>query len=186
MIRHIYGLPFTGEDTRTDKEGLVFCMNVFIVADKYDVASLHQEVVPDFFHYASIVWQSEEFVQCVQKLCGPDAICLADPALQAAVANFFNNNMSRLTYHKSLVKMIEGDNSFTGRILAGMLAETSGSTRYLGVCHRPYKSNRAKSDCTHTTKADPDYLGALEESCVHCGEKGGEVYNLSGGGTAET
>ncbi|KAI4849144.1 hypothetical protein E4T44_03527 [Aureobasidium sp. EXF-8845] len=178
MIRHIYDLPYAGDDMRTSKEHLVFCMNVFIVADKYDIASLREKVVPDFSDYAQLGWESKEFVECVEKLCGPDAILLADPTLQAAVATFFINNI--------LVKIIKGDKSFTGLVLAGMLESDSGSTRYLGVCYKPNKSNRAMPDCTHVNEKDSNYLAATSERCVHCGETGGEVYNKSGGGTAES
>jgi hypothetical protein len=186
MIRHIYDLPYAQEDTHTDKESLVFCMNVFVLADKYDVASLRRKVVSDFELQLKSTWQSEEFVECVEKLCGPDAICLADPALQVAVTSFFTNNMSKLAYHESLVEMIREDKSFTGRILAGLLETLSGSTRYLGVCYKPNGSIRAKSDCTQKTEEHSDYLAAARDHCVHCGETGGEVYNMSGGGTGKS
>jgi hypothetical protein len=186
MIRRIYDIPYARKNVEISDEDLVFCMNVFIIADKYDVPSLREKVVPGFMAEIQSAWYSKEFVECVQKLCGPDAIHLADSALQEAVAGFFINNMSKLTYHDSLVMMIKGDKSFTGRILAGMLEKTSGSTRYLGVCHKPNKSNRATPDCTQKHDVYPDYLKALHNHCVHCGGTGGEVYNKSGGGTAES
>jgi hypothetical protein len=121
MIRYIYDLNYAEEQPSTLQERLIFCMNVFIVADKYDVASLRQRVAPAFSDYLQSAWQSDEFGECVEKLCGPDAINLADPALQVIVANFFTNNMSRLTYHKGVFEMIKKDKSFTGRVLAGLL-----------------------------------------------------------------
>ncbi|KAI4765841.1 hypothetical protein E4T52_02818 [Aureobasidium sp. EXF-3400] len=188
MIRHVYDLPYAQAVTEsyTSHEDLVFCMNVFIVADKYDVASLRQQIVPDFLRLLQKTWKIAEFVECVQKLCGPDAIQLADPTLQAAVSEFFTNNLSKITYHSSLVKMVEEDKSFTGRVLAGLLIAASGSTKYLGVCYKPLCSNRTVPDCTAYTEEHPHYLAALNSHCVHCGLAAGTVYNKTGGGTAET
>lgn len=186
MIRHIYDLPYAHEYPDSPSGDLIFCMNVFIVADKYDVPSLRQKVVPDFLDLLQITWKTPEFVECVQKLCGPDAIQLADSALFAVVSEFFANNVSKITYHKGLVKMVEEDKSFSGRILTGLLEPASGSTRYLGVCYKPLRSNRTPPDCTGLIETDPGYLAALNSHCVHCGLAGGTVYNKSGGGTAET
>jgi hypothetical protein len=187
MIRHIYDLPYAQEVTEsyTSNEDLVFCLNVFIVADKYDIASLRQKVVRDFLKLLQNLWKTSEFVECVQKLCGPEAIHLADTSLQTAVASFFTNNMSKLSYHKSLVKMVEEDKSFTGRILAGLLGVSSGSTRYLGVCKKPNCSNGTKPDCSGRIEGDSDYFAALNLYCVHCGISNGTPYNKTGGGQAE-
>ncbi|KAG9821564.1 hypothetical protein KCU98_g10599, partial [Aureobasidium melanogenum] len=165
---------------------LVFCLNVFIVADKYDVAGLGQTVVPDFRVLLQRTWRSEEFIGCVKKLYGPDAIHLADPSLQTAVADYFVNNISKINHHKSLMEMIEGDKSFTGRILAGLLKPASGSTRYFRVCHKPNRSNRTSPDCTGIREGDTSYLVAMNSRCVHCGSDAGESYRMSGGSLAES
>jgi hypothetical protein len=186
MIRHIYDLPYTQEvtETFTLKDDLVFRLNVFIIGDKYDIASLRRKVVPDFLWLLKMTWQTSEFVECMQKLCGPEAIRLADTSLQAVVADFTADNMSKITYHDSLVKMIKQDKSFTGRVLAGLLGPVSGSTCYLGVCQKPNCSNRTKPDCSGRVEGDPDYLAALNLHCVHCGTAKDTVYNKSGGGQA--
>lgn len=186
MILHIYDTPYALECPDSPSDDLIFCMNVFIVADKYDVPCLRRKVLPDFLRLLQITWKTPEFVECVQKLCGPDAIQLADLALYAAVSEFFANNLSKITYHKSLVEMVEEDKSFSGRVLAGLLKPASGSTRHLGVCYKPLRSNRTVPDCTGLIETDPGYLAALHSHCVHCGQAGGTAYTKSGGGTAET
>lgn len=106
MIRHIYDLSYNQEQPSTFQERLIFCMNVFIVADKYDIASLRQKVVPDFSDYLQSAWQSDEFAECVKKLCGPNAIHLADPSLQV-----LNSLMSKVSWVVSLESFCEMFNS---------------------------------------------------------------------------
>lgn len=189
MLRHIYDSPYAQQvmgTTGSSGESLIFCLNVFIVADKYDVAGLRQKVVHDFRVLLQRAWTSEAFVVCMKKLYGPDAMHLADSSLQTAIADFFVDNMSKITHHKSLVTMIEEDKSFTGRILAGLLRTASGSTRYLGVCYKPDRSNRTAPDCTYVHEGEKSYLAAaLNECCVHCGMAAGTAYSKSGGGTAK-
>ncbi|KAH0361368.1 hypothetical protein KCU65_g8744, partial [Aureobasidium melanogenum] len=189
MMRYIYDLPYAQQATDTSgssEESLIFCLNVFIVADKYDVIGLRQKVVPDFRVLLQRTWRSEEFLSCVKKLYGPDALRLADRSLQIAVADFFVDNMSKITHHQGLVAIIQGDKSFTGRILAGLLKPTSGSTRYLGVCCKPNRSNRTSADCTGIHEGDANYLAAMNMHCNHCGTAAGTGYNKTGGGTAES
>ncbi|KAH0003523.1 hypothetical protein KCU78_g13861, partial [Aureobasidium melanogenum] len=189
MMRYIYDLPYAQQVTDTpgsSEESLIFCLNVYIVADKYDVIGLRQKIVPDFRVFLQRTWRSEEFIGCVKKLYGPDTINLADTSLQTAVADFFVDNISKINHHKSLVEMIEGDKSFTGRILAGLLKADSGSTRYLRVCHKPNRSNRTSPDCTGVREGDTNYLAAMHSHCVHCGLDAGESYRMSGGNLAES
>jgi hypothetical protein len=57
----------------------------------------------------------------VKKLCGPDAIRLADPALQIAVADSLAEDLSVISFHDSLMEMFEEDQSFTGRLLNAVI-----------------------------------------------------------------
>ncbi|CAD0112091.1 unnamed protein product [Aureobasidium uvarum] len=70
MLRHIYGLPYIAlEITKPNsgcEETLMFCLNVFIVADKYDVIGLRQKIVPDFLLLLQGHWETEKFVECVK------------------------------------------------------------------------------------------------------------------------
>ncbi|KAG9676938.1 hypothetical protein KCU99_g2159, partial [Aureobasidium melanogenum] len=189
MLRYIYDMPYAHQvtDHSSFEEDLVFCLNVFIVADKYDVTGLRRKVVPDFRLHLERTWRSETFVACMKKLYGPESIHMADPSLQTAVADFFVDNMSKIVHHQSLVTMIEQDNSFTGRILAGLLKPTSGSIRYLSVCHKPHRGMRAGPDCTSRLVGDSGYLAAaMNGHCVHCGTAAGAAYNKTGGGTADS
>ncbi|KAI4723123.1 hypothetical protein E4T48_00673 [Aureobasidium sp. EXF-10727] len=190
MLRHIYDLPYIAQGitelTSDSGENLGFCLNFFIIADKYDVISLRQKVVPDFLVLLQGAWQTETFVESVKKLCGPDAIHLADPSLQTAVVDFLIGDVSKITHHSSLVKMIEQDKSFTGRVLAGLLKPASGSIRYLPVCHKPRHSVRSGPGCAGRGKGQSDYLAALGAHCVHCGTAPGTAYDTTVGGTART
>ena len=122
MIRHIYDLPYSECGPLPQcPDPLLFHMNVFIVADKYDIPSLREKIVPEFVLGLQLHWRTEYFVECVQKLCGPQAAHLADAALQVAIADFFTRDPSKLMVHDSLVEMINEDKSLTGRVLAGLL-----------------------------------------------------------------
>lgn len=132
MIRHMYNLPYN-ECGILILDHLLFHMNVFIVADKYDIPSLREKIVPDFVLDLELLWQTEAFIECVQKLCGPQAVHLADPALQIAIADFFTRDPSKLMHHDSLVKMINEDTSLTGRVLAGLLKTASFKDRCLVI-----------------------------------------------------
>lgn len=132
MIRHMYNLPYDVHDLLSSGP-LLFFMNVFIVADKYDIPSLREKIVPEFVLRLQLYWQTEDFVECVQKLCGPQAIHLADSALQIAIADFFTRDLSKLMHHDSLVKMINEDTSLTGRVLAGLLKSASFKDRCLVI-----------------------------------------------------
>ncbi|KAL2026510.1 hypothetical protein VTO58DRAFT_102490 [Aureobasidium pullulans] len=193
MIRHIYDLPYAVTTNKDGQDGnvayapeecLKFQLNVFMVADKYHVSCLCKQVVPEFLSLLQVTWTTEVFAECVQKLCGPEAIVMADSSLQAAVATFFANNMSKITHHESLVKMIQQDQTFTGRVLAGILTSTLDSTRHLVVCYKPDGSVRRGPDCTGKRKGDPGYLAALNLRCVHCGNPSGQTYHKSGGQAA--
>lgn len=131
MIRHIYDLPYARKIANASKHGehLLFLMHVFIVADKYDIASLRQKVVPDFTKHLSVAWKTPQVIECVKKLCGPEAMHLADLTLQAAITDFFADDLSKFRYHDSLVKMVNEDKSFHGRVLAGVLKSASVQSR---------------------------------------------------------
>lgn len=83
-MRHIYDMPYAEQSTGTSsfENDLIFCLNVFIVADKYDVTGLRQKVAPDFHTHLQRTWQTEAFVRCFKKLFGPDAIRLIARPLQ--------------------------------------------------------------------------------------------------------
>ncbi|KAI5200832.1 hypothetical protein E4T38_06359 [Aureobasidium subglaciale] len=190
MMCHIYDMPYA--DTFTNKsdiyiEGsLTFLLNVFIVADKYFVPCLREKVAPEFTTHLEIVWGSDEITVCVEKLCGPEAVQLANSSLQVAVAKLFNDEPSKIMYHSSVRNMIEQDKSFAGRVLTGLLARTVGVSTYPGVCHKPEGSLRGGRDCTNIRKGDPRHLAAFTSHCVHCYLPAGQTYHKSGGQPAET
>jgi hypothetical protein len=151
MIRHIYDLPYVQEDADfvededsfededpAEDVGLAFCMNVFKVADKYDVVSLRQRVALDFHALLEDSWDTKEFVECVHKLCGPDAIRLVDSSLQIAIAVFFTNDISNLIHHDSLVEMFKEDKSFIGQFLTGLVESASKDASQQSIRPRRY------------------------------------------------
>lgn len=58
MLRYIYDMPYAHQvtDHSSFEEDLIFCLNVFIVADKYDVTGLRRKVVPDFRLHLERTW----------------------------------------------------------------------------------------------------------------------------------
>lgn len=93
IIRHIYGFPYdcsydAGPPPLAILTDLMFHINVFAAADKYDVPSLRMIVVEKFAQLMTHKWSAsrEEFCAAVQRLCGPEAVMFADNSLQAFAA----------------------------------------------------------------------------------------------------
>ncbi|THW99234.1 hypothetical protein D6D18_04835 [Aureobasidium pullulans] len=129
MIRHIYDLPYdqmleanTSDDTAaySTNEDLLFHIAVFTAADKYDVSTLRPLVVKKFEDLMETTWEGEQFTTAIQKLTGPSAGHLADNTLQAAAAAFCAKNLTKLIKKEAFVNMIQEEEPFTGRLLAGL------------------------------------------------------------------
>lgn len=193
MIRYMYDFRYDedfGEEMESDTHpfldtsSLNAHLDVFIVADKYDVPSLRHKVVPKFAGLMEISWNTEDFVASMQRLCGPDAVQLADNSLQAVAAEFFANNISKVRQHAALVRMIQEDKSFAGRVLAGLLNPSLSSARQFHTCYKPFRSNNTRPDCSGLTEGSPGFLQALDAICVHCGTSPGGEYRRTGGAVA--
>lgn len=130
MIRHIYDLPYDKmleENTVDDSaaystnEDLLFHINVYAVADKYDITSLRPIVVKKFEDLMEITRESDDFVASIQKLTGPSIGYVADPSLQAAAAAFCAKHLHKLVKQDNFVEMIQDEGPFVGRLLVGYL-----------------------------------------------------------------
>ncbi|KEQ61160.1 uncharacterized protein M437DRAFT_26213, partial [Aureobasidium melanogenum CBS 110374] len=130
MIRHIYDLPYdmmiegnTVDDSApySTNEDLLFHINVYAVADKYDVPSLRPIVVKKFEDLMEITWESDDFVARIQKLTGPSMGHIADPSVQAAAAAFCAKHLHKLAKQDNFVEMIQDEGPFVGRLLVRFL-----------------------------------------------------------------
>jgi hypothetical protein len=124
MIQHIYDSDQTIylSSPITD---LMYHVNVFAAADKYDVPSLRVLVVNKFTVLMGKKWSSsqQEFCMVIQHLCGPNAASYADPSLQKAAAAFCFKNILSLTKLDAFVTMLEACGPFAARLLATFLKD---------------------------------------------------------------
>lgn len=126
MIRHLYDLPYDQStilfpnSLNTD---LMFHVNVFEAADKYDVPSLRALVVDKIPGLMKQTWltNQEEFCKAIRRLCAPDAVVFADKSLQASAASFCSTYISTLIKNDRFVQMLEEGEPFAGRLLTAVL-----------------------------------------------------------------
>jgi hypothetical protein len=118
MIRHIYdaGQTVYLSSPITD---LMFHVNVFAAADKYDVPSLRLLVINKFTQLLNQRWSTsqQEFCTIVQRLCGPGAAVFADTSLQETAATFCSEHIRGLVRSDPFVNMLEDCGPFATRIL---------------------------------------------------------------------
>lgn len=122
MIRHIYD-PSQTTYPSSPITDLMFHVNVFAAADKYDVPCLRVLVVKKFPQLMDQKWSTsqQEFCTVVQRLCGPAAARFADPSLQKATAAFCLHNTKGLIKSDAFVSMLEGCGPFAARLLTSTL-----------------------------------------------------------------
>lgn len=156
MIRHIYDLPYDNmleENTVDDSaaystnEDLLFHINVYAVADKYDVPSLRPIVVKKFEDLMEITWESDDFTTSIQKLTGSSMGHVADPSLQAAAAAFCAKHLHKLAKQNDFVEMIQEEGPFVGRLLIGYLNGPKDKTMLM-KCRACSSKNLAAFDYT--------------------------------------
>jgi len=100
MVRHIYDFPYdcsydAGPLLLTAVMDLMFHINVFAAADKYDVPSRRVLVVEKFAQLMTHKWSAsrQEFCAAVQRLCGPEAVMFADKSLQKFTSKFCSTHI---------------------------------------------------------------------------------------------
>ncbi|KAG9652276.1 hypothetical protein KCU95_g5253, partial [Aureobasidium melanogenum] len=171
MIRHIYDLPYDqmlegstvdGVTNYNTNQDLLFHIDVFTAADKYDVASLRPLVVKKFKDLMEIWRSSPKFATSIQKLMGPSAGHLADDTLQAAAVEFCAKNLRTLIHVGDFVNIIQEEEPFAGRLLASFLNEClpDGTvTIQLKTCKKP--------SCRHA-KPSAGRFRCLTTHCIVC------------------
>jgi hypothetical protein len=100
MIQHIYDSDQTIYVSSPITQ-LMYHVNVFVAADKYDVPSLRVLVVSRLTQLMEQKWSTsqqnqQEFCTVIRCLCGLNAVRLADTSLQKAAAAFCSTNILRL------------------------------------------------------------------------------------------
>ncbi|KAI4849147.1 hypothetical protein E4T44_03528 [Aureobasidium sp. EXF-8845] len=122
MIQHIYDSDQTIYLSSPITE-LMYHVNVFAAADKYDVPSLRVLVVSRFTQLMEQKWSTnqQEFCTVIQCLCGLNAVRLADTSLQKAAAAFCSTNMLSLIKLDAFVSMLEKCGPFAARLLSAFL-----------------------------------------------------------------
>ncbi|GAB7356779.1 hypothetical protein MBLNU459_g7673t2 [Dothideomycetes sp. NU459] len=153
MIRHCYNLAYdeTIDDTIVDNkdnilgEGggkstikdLIFHIDTFVLANKYDVPSLRILVIEKLEKRMLISWKNPEFADAVKAVWSLDNNSLVDPALRDLVLAFCSDRMPSLIKIPRFVDMIEKEEPFLGKLLR----LTFDSGRDGGVLHRSISSD---------------------------------------------
>ncbi|KAH0360350.1 hypothetical protein KCU65_g9457, partial [Aureobasidium melanogenum] len=164
VIRHIYGFPYdylyeSGPPFTFVITDLMFHINVFTAADKYDVPSLRVLVVENFVQLMDLKWSADpkEFCTAVQRLCGPNATAFAaDRSLQASAASFCSKHITNLVKFDVFVSMLEEGEPFAGRLLTAVMRGKSESVMKTVRC---YSCSRIEDDAIRTR---------LGERCINC------------------
>ncbi|KAI4743222.1 hypothetical protein E4T50_06419 [Aureobasidium sp. EXF-12298] len=164
MIRHVYGFPYdylyeSGPPFAVVITDLMFHINVFTAADKYDVPSLRLLVVEKFVQLMDLKWSADqkEFCTAIQRLCGPKATAFAaDRSLQACAASFCSKHITDLVKFEDFVSVLEQGEPFAGRLLTAVIR---GKSEGLIKTVRCYNCSRIEDDAIRTR---------LGERCINC------------------
>ncbi|THY73878.1 hypothetical protein D6C86_04965 [Aureobasidium pullulans] len=161
MIRHLYDLPYDQASVlfaNSASVDLMFHINVFEVADKYDVPSLRVLAVGRFAWLMESIWSSkkEKVCEAIQRLCAPNAVSFADRSLQASAATFCSAHILDLIKIDSFVKMLEEGEPFAGRLLTAVLRGKSESVIQTKKCDK----------CA--TVSDSTIQANLVQKCISC------------------
>jgi hypothetical protein len=156
MVRHIYDLDQTVY-LSTFKPDLMFHVNVFAAADKYDVPSLRVLVVSKFTQLMRQQWRTSqgEFCMVIQRLCGPDAVSFADASLRRAATEVCTESMLTLIKLDTFVDTLEDCGPFAARLLATFLKDKR-------VIHS-LRCQKCRSTSERALRSD------LKNRCFTCG-----------------
>jgi hypothetical protein len=149
MIRHTYD-PSQTVYPSSPITHLMFHVNVFAAADKYDVPSLRVLVVNKFTQLMKQRYSTsqQEFCTTIQHLCGPAAASFADTSLQKATASYCSDNIRSLIKLDAFVSMLEECGPFTVQLLTTTLRHKSVIETYrcpnciLNESHSPQRDLR--------------------------------------------
>ncbi|THX75707.1 hypothetical protein D6D04_07222 [Aureobasidium pullulans] len=175
MIRHLYDLPYDQASvlfSGSASADLMFHINVFEAADKYDVPSLRALVVGKFTGLMEQIWSAkrEEVGKAIQRLCAPGAVSFADKSLQASAASFCSSHIMDLIQIDSFVTMLEEGEPFAGRLLTAVLRGNSGSVI------RTSKCSKCESLPDSTIQAN------LSQKCIGCVSRSAYPHEAGFGG----
>jgi len=122
MIRHIYD-PGQTTYLSISITDLMFHVNVFTAADKYDVPSLRVLVAKRFTQLMEQKWSTsqQEFCKVIRRLCGPAAARFADPSLQKVAAKVCSDNITGLIKLGTFVNVLEECGPFAAHLLTTAL-----------------------------------------------------------------
>jgi hypothetical protein len=129
MIQHIYD-PDKPLDLSSPFSDMMFYVNVFAAADKYDVPLLRVLVVDRFTESMGLKLKisQQEFCTVIQRLCGPTAVSFADASLQKTAAAFCAKHIRELIKVEAFVSMLENGEPFAGRLLTTVLRGANDPT----------------------------------------------------------
>lgn len=143
MVRHIYGFPYdnlygSGLPLPPLIKDLMFHVNVFAAADKYDVPSLRALVIHKFTPLMEQRYSSSQKELCtvIQRLCGPAAANFADTSLQKSAASFCSEHIRDLIKLDAFVSMLEEGEPFAGRLLTTVLRGSPDSVIKTVICQQ--------------------------------------------------
>ncbi|KAH0399124.1 hypothetical protein KCU89_g6529, partial [Aureobasidium melanogenum] len=169
MISHIYNLFY---DQSLFTPDLMFHINVFAAADKYDVPSLRALVVGKLPQLMNQKWSTNqtEFCKVIQRLCGPNAADFADKSLQASAASFCSEHIMDLIKLDPFVSMLEEGEPFAGRLLTAVLRGKAKCVMETFVCSncKSASEDKIKKNLGQTCiSCNPRYIGGFGGALTH-------------------
>lgn len=145
MIRHLYYLPYDQmiDEKQEVNKGiahekgkshlsmdLMFHVNVFKIADKYESPSLRVLVVENFIPLVKASWETPEFVSSVKAIWSPTSSSPADRSLQEAVKTLCGDRMPELIIRDDFTTMLKERDAFLGSFFACAFAYDHGDIPY--------------------------------------------------------
>jgi hypothetical protein len=173
MIQHIYD-PDKPLDLSSPFSDMMFHINVFAAADKYDVPSLRVLVVSRFTQLMKERQSTsqQEFCTVIRHLCGQNAVSLADASLQKSAAAFCSERICSLNKSDVFVNMLEECGTFAARLLTTFLKDkkfiyTFRCQKCVAISRLPRQEARDKS-CFTCGVYPPDIgdAGTHERYCI--------------------
>lgn len=124
MIQHIYDTPYDNSD-QASKETLLFQVNVFNTADKYDVPTLRTSVVTAVTTLLSSDYvcgqlssaKAVELIKAIRFICPSSSPTMADESLSDVLTSFCAKNSQALVKHHKFGDVLKEDRPFAGDIL---------------------------------------------------------------------
>lgn len=145
MLKHIYGMPFGDPDLNNPSE-FEFCfvlmeniIRVYMMADKYDIPAVRNAAISALksFLYSDEAlpgYPDVEFAgipDWIAKICGPDALQLADPKLRDVLCTWVSEKFDLLIPDPVYIAKFKDGSLLDSELIAKLLSHLGAEIGYL-------------------------------------------------------